>query len=57
MLRWGLQNEFVTIPSTTNPKHLVENTKVLDWQLPEQDMVSMVITMILQPLVFTNHFN
>lgn len=38
ILRWDLQNGVVVIPGSSNPDHIVENTKLYDFQLSEAEM-------------------
>lgn len=37
-LRWDLQHEVVTIPKSVNPKRIVENTRIFDFELSQEDM-------------------
>jgi aldehyde reductase len=38
LLRWGLQNDYLIIPKSANPKRLVENSNLFDFELTEEDM-------------------
>ena len=37
-LRWLLQKEIVPLPKSSNENRMVENTKILDFELNESDM-------------------
>ena len=37
-LRWDLQHEVVTIPKSTHPNRIAENTQVFDFELSQADM-------------------
>lgn len=37
-LRWDLQHEVVTIPKSTHPKRIVENSQIFDFELSQADM-------------------
>ncbi len=38
LIRWSLQNGFITIPKAFGHDHIVENTHVFDWSIIEQDL-------------------
>ncbi|MBB3114392.1 diketogulonate reductase-like aldo/keto reductase [Paenibacillus phyllosphaerae] len=38
VLRWDLQNEVVTIPKSTTPSRIRENTEIFDFELSAEDM-------------------
>lgn len=38
ILRWDLQNGVVVVPGSSNPKHIVEDTKLYDFSLSVQEM-------------------
>ena len=38
ILRWDLQNGVVVIPGSSNPKHILENTKLYDFELTAEEM-------------------
>ena len=38
LLRWAIQNRFVTIPKSANPSRIKENAGVFDFQLNDHDM-------------------
>jgi diketogulonate reductase-like aldo/keto reductase len=38
LIRWDLQKEVVTIPKSSTPKRIVENTQVFDFRLTNDDM-------------------
>ncbi|GIO34822.1 MULTISPECIES: aldo/keto reductase [Paenibacillus] len=38
ILRWDIQNEIVTIPKSINPKRIVENADIFDFELTAEDM-------------------
>ena len=37
-LRWDLQNNVITIPRTSNKKHMISNSDIFDFELTEDDM-------------------
>jgi diketogulonate reductase-like aldo/keto reductase len=37
-LRWNLQHKVVTIPKSANPKRIVENAQIFDFELSDADM-------------------
>lgn len=38
ILRWDLQNGVVVIPGSSNPDHILENTKLYDFELTDEEM-------------------
>ena len=38
ILRWQIQDGYITIPGSSNPDHIAENYDVFDFQLTEQEM-------------------
>ena len=38
ILRWQIQDGYVTIPGSSNPDHIIENFDVFDFELTEQEM-------------------
>ena len=38
MIRWGLQHEVVEIPKSVKPERIVENSRVFDFEISEEDM-------------------
>ena len=38
MLRWDLQHLVVTIPRSTKESHILENTRIFDFQISREDM-------------------
>lgn len=38
LLRWGLQQGFVILPKSVNPKRIEENRDVFGWELDEGDL-------------------
>jgi diketogulonate reductase-like aldo/keto reductase len=38
LLRWGLQKGFVVIPKSSNPRRIVENAQLFDFELSDADM-------------------
>ncbi|WP_339323628.1 aldo/keto reductase [Paenibacillus sp. FSL W8-0194] len=38
ILRWDIQNEIVTIPKSVNPKRIVENADIFDFELTADEM-------------------
>lgn len=41
ILRWDLQNGVVVIPGSSNPDHILENTKLYDFELTDEEMAEM----------------
>ena len=40
VLRWALQHNFITIPRSSNPKRILENSQLFDWFLNDEEMSS-----------------
>jgi diketogulonate reductase-like aldo/keto reductase len=40
-LRWSLQSGFVPLPKSDNPQRIKENADIFDFELDEQDMISL----------------
>jgi len=38
-LRWTLQNGIVAIPKSTNERRIVENSRLFDFELAQEDMM------------------
>ncbi|CAF1168167.1 unnamed protein product [Adineta ricciae] len=38
LIRWSVQNGFITIPKTSRESRLQSNADVFDWSIPEEDM-------------------
>lgn len=38
MIRWGVQSGFITIPKSTKPERIIENAKVFDFALTDEDL-------------------
>lgn len=38
VLRWDIQNEIITIPKSSNPKRIKENSEIFDFELTEPEM-------------------
>ncbi len=38
VLRWDLQHNIVTIPKSVNPKRIIENIQIFDFELSQEDM-------------------
>lgn len=38
ILRWVLQHRVIPLPKASNPKHLVDNTKIFDFEISPEDM-------------------
>ncbi len=41
VLRWDLQHEVVTIPKSIHAERIVENTRIFDFELSQEDMASL----------------
>lgn len=41
LLRWGLQSGFCVLPSSSNPKHVAENTQIFDFVLTPAQMAAL----------------
>src|SRR6218665_1765011 len=42
LLRWGVQQGFITIPKSTNPERIIQNSEVFDFKLSDEDMAALV---------------
>jgi len=38
LIRWGLQHEVIEIPKSSKEDHIIENSKVFDFTISEDDM-------------------
>ncbi|KAI0985398.1 hypothetical protein GJ496_012070 [Pomphorhynchus laevis] len=38
LIKWALQNNFITIPKSSNKERILENMQVFDWLIPDADM-------------------
>ena len=41
LIRWGLQHGYVEIPKSVKKQRIEENAKVWDFEIDEQDMISL----------------
>ena len=39
-LRWALQHDFITIPKSSKPERILENSQLFDWCLTVEEMNS-----------------
>ena len=44
LIRWGVQHGYITIPKSSRPQRVEENSKVFNWSLKDEDIESMVST-------------
>ena len=42
MIRWSVQKGYITIPKSSLKERVIENTKVFDWSIAEEDVKLMV---------------
>jgi methylglyoxal/glyoxal reductase len=42
MIRWSVQNGYITIPKSTKVERIVENAKVFDFTLSDDDLKVLV---------------
>lgn len=42
MIRWSVQRGFITIPKSTKPERIIENSSVFDFALTDEDMAILV---------------
>ena len=42
LIRWSLQKMYITIPKSSNPERIVENSRVFDFEITESDMKVLV---------------
>ena len=42
LLRWAVQNGFITIPKSVKPHRIIENSQVFDWTLKDEDFNALV---------------
>ncbi|KAK3082668.1 hypothetical protein FSP39_002245 [Pinctada imbricata] len=47
MIRWSVQKGFITIPKSANLDRIIENADVFDWSIGEEDMTTLVSTIIV----------
>ena len=38
LIRWSLQKEYITLPKSSNPTRIKENSEVFDFEIKEEDM-------------------
>ena len=39
-LRWALQHDFITIPRSSKPERILENSQLFGWSLTDEEMES-----------------
>ena len=42
LIRWSVQQGYITIPKSTNPGRITENTDVFDFTLSDEDLKALV---------------
>ena len=42
MIRWSVQNGFITIPKSSQKDRIIANSQVFDWFIEEQDFNTVV---------------
>lgn len=42
LIRWSVQKNYITIPKSTKPERILENTKVFDFTINDKDMRTLV---------------
>ena len=42
MIRWSVQNGFITIPKSSQKDRIIANSQVFDWTIEEEDFNTMV---------------
>ena len=40
VLRWALQHDFITIPRSSKPERILENSQLFGWSLTDEEMNS-----------------
>ena len=40
VLRWALQHDFITIPRSSKPERILENSQLFGWSLTDEEMES-----------------
>ena len=40
VLRWALQHDFITIPRSSKPERILENSQLFGWSLTDEEMDS-----------------
>jgi hypothetical protein len=46
MIRWSVQNGFITIPKSTKPERIIENSAVFDFALTNEDLEVLVSNLV-----------
>jgi hypothetical protein len=46
MIRWSVQNGFITIPKSTKPERIIENSAVFDFALTNEDLRVLVSNLL-----------
>ncbi|NVM45745.1 MAG: aldo/keto reductase [Candidatus Lokiarchaeota archaeon] len=41
LIRWGLQHKIIEIPKSSNENHIIENSKIFDFTISEDDMANL----------------
>ena len=51
MIRWSVESGFITIPKSSKPERIDENSSIFDFSLDADDMAAIVSYMIIQCIV------
>jgi len=44
MIRWSVQNGYITIPKSSKEERVLENAAIFDWTILEEDLQILVST-------------
>lgn len=42
MIRWSFQKDYITIPKSSNPERIKENSDIFDFVISDEDMKELV---------------
>jgi diketogulonate reductase-like aldo/keto reductase len=47
LIRWCVQQGYITIPKSSSPERIIANTDVFDWSIKQQDILLMVSWLVV----------
>jgi len=53
LIHWSVQKNYITIPKSTKPERILENTNVFDFTISDKDMTTLVGLISLTCMYYT----